>query len=328
MDRYPRLFILAAIGYLLTGVVLGVGFTAGELNPATLRFVHIHLNLLGFMAMFIFGVAYHILPRFNAAPVKHPGLIGMHFWFVNAGLVGMALAAIAGGVYGTGLPHAAFLAGSILETLGIFIFAFNLIPVLLPPSAHAAPIPVAAPVAAAPKPAAPAAPVVITPDMRIVEILEKFPSLEGTLIDCGFKTLAIPAARASFAKTTTLEQACRIHRLDAAGIAEKLNVVLAGGATAAPRPTPARKAAEPAASPASKGEKIKRGDRPTAATLIGALLEAYPEVKPVFEKNYGEGCFSCAGQAFETLAQTADMHGMKVEGILEEINHAIDAAKK
>lgn len=323
MDRYPRLFILAAIGYLLTGVVMGVGFTAGELNPATLRFVHIHLNLLGFMAMFIYGVGYHILPRFNAAPVKHPGLIGMHFWFVNAGLVGMSFAAMGDGVYGTGLPHAAFLAGGILETLGIFIFAFNLIPVLLPPSTQAAPIPVAAPAAAPAKPAAPAAPV-ITPGMRVVEILEKFPSLEGTLVGCGFKTLAIPAARASFAKTTTLEQACRIHRLDAAEIVEKLNAVLAGDTAAAPQPAPARKAAEPA----SKGEKITRGDRPTAATLIGSLLEAYPEAKPVFEKNYGEGCFSCAGQAFETLAQTADMHGMKVETILDEINHAIEAAKK
>lgn len=323
MDRYPRLFILAAIGYLLTGVVLGVGFTAGELNPATLRFVHIHLNLLGFMAMFIYGVGYHILPRFNAAPVKHPGLIGMHFWFVNAGLVGMALAAMAGGMYGTGLPHAAFLAGSILETLGIFIFAFNLIPVLLPASTHAAPIPVAAPAAPPAKPAVAAAPVV-TPDMRVAEILEKFPNLEETLIGCGFKTLAIPAARASFAKTTTLEQACRIHRLDAAEIAEKLNAALAGGAITAPKPAPAQK---PVA-PASKGDKIKRGERPTATTLIGSLLEAYPEAKPVFEKNYGEGCFSCAGQAFETLAQTADMHGMKVEGILDEINHAIDAAKK
>lgn len=324
MDRYPRLFILAAIGYLLTGVVMGVGFTAGELNPATLRFVHIHLNLLGFMAMFIYGVGYHILPRFNAAPVKHPGLIGMHFWFVNVGLIGMALAAMAGGMYGSGLPHAAFLGGSILEALGIFLFAFNLIPVLLPAAAHAAPTPVAAPVAAPAKPAAPAAPV-ITPGMKVVEILEKFPNLEGTLIGVGFKTLAIPAARASFAKTTTLEQACRIHRLDADEIAQKLNTVLAGGVAAAPQAAaPARKAAEPAS---SKGEKIKRGDRPTAATLIGSLLEAYPEVKPVFEKNYGEGCFSCAGQAFETLAQTADMHGMKVEGILDEINQAIEAAK-
>lgn len=322
MDRYPRLFILAAIGYLLTGVVLGVGFAAGELNPATLRFVHIHLNLLGFMAMFIYGVGYHILPRFNAAPVKHPGLIGMHFWFVNAGLVGMTLAAVAGGVYGTGFPHAAFLAGGILETLGVFIFAFNLIPVLLPASTtHTAPVPVAAPTAPA-KQTAPAAPV-ITPGMRVVEILEKFPNLEGTLIGCGFKTLAIPAARASFAKTTTLEQACRIHRLDADEIAAKLNAALAGGVTAAPQPAPARKTAEPV----SKGEKIKRGDRPTATTLIGSLLDAYPEVKPVFEKNYGEGCFSCAGQAFETIAQTADMHGMKVEGILDEINLAIEAAK-
>ncbi len=321
MDRYPRLFILAAIGYLLTGVVLGVGFTAGELDPATLRFVHIHLNLLGFMAMFIYGVGYHILPRFNAAPVKHPGLIGMHFWFVNTGLIGMSLGAIAGGMYGTGMSHALFLAGSILEAFGIFLFAFNLIPVLLPAAAHAAPVPVAAP-AAPPKSPVAAAPV-ITPDMRVVEILEKFPQLEGPLVSYGFKTLAIPAARASFAKTTTIEQACRIHRLDAGDIAAKLSTALAGGPTAAVPQAPARKAAEPA----SKGEKIKRGDRPTAATLIGSLLEAYPEAKPVFEKNYGEGCFSCAGQAFETLAQTADMHGMKVEKILDEINLAIEAAK-
>ncbi len=61
-------------------------------------------------------------------------------------------------------------------------------------------------------------------------------------------------------------------------------------------------------------------------TLVGSLIDVYPEVKPVFSKHYGEGCLSCQGQAFETVAQTATMHGMKVETILEEINQAIESA--
>jgi len=53
----------------------------------------VHLNLLGFMSMMIYGVGYHILilPRFSGRPVYSPLLMRIQFWFANPGLIGMAV---------------------------------------------------------------------------------------------------------------------------------------------------------------------------------------------------------------------------------------------
>lgn len=312
MEKFPRLFILAAIGYLLVGVVFGLGVGMGHIDPSAGRFIHAHLNLAGFMAMFIYGVAYHILPRFNATPIRRPGLVRVHFYLVNVGLLGMAASALFGGVWSMDASHTGFMVFGTVEAAGIFVFAYNIIPVLLLLEAPAVPKPVKA------------APPAVTPEMKVAEIIEKWPQLTDLLVANGFKTLAIPAARATFAKSTTIEQACRVHRVDTDGLLATLNAALRGekspsSATASPAPE------KKAASPVAKGSVIRRGDTPTADTLIGSLLEAYPESKGVFEKHYGEGCFSCPGQATETIGQTATMHGMKAETILGEILDSIKA---
>jgi len=184
MEKFPRSFIIAAISYLLVGVAVGIGTSMGELDPFAGRFVHAHLNLVGFLAMFIYGVAYHILPRFNATPIKHPALVGVHFYAVNAGLVGMILSALADGVYSTGGAHYAFVASGMLEAAGIVLFAYNIIPVLVEggwQTVQPAPKPAFKPAVAPPAPPAPPAATeqVIRPDMRIAEILERSEERRG-----------------------------------------------------------------------------------------------------------------------------------------------------
>jgi cbb3-type cytochrome oxidase subunit 1 len=66
MEIYAKRFTKMALIYLVLGVVMGVVIGTQPEWSQRLRFVHIHLNLLGFMTMFISGVAYHVLPRFNA----------------------------------------------------------------------------------------------------------------------------------------------------------------------------------------------------------------------------------------------------------------------
>jgi hybrid cluster-associated redox disulfide protein len=334
MERFPKLFILAAIGYLLVGVLLGIYQGIGAYDPAVTRFVHIHLNLLGFMAMFIYGVAYHILPRFNAKPITNPALIPVHFYLVNAGLIGMSLFAMFNGLHSEGIAHYGFIISSIVESTGIFIFAYNLIPVILPEKE----------VETAAEPDQKYIPAV-TADMKVTETLDKWPGLIEVFADNGFKALTNPAARETFAKTVTIKQACKIHKVNESEFLGEVNSFIEnGGATgetktaegggSKPAPTPAPAPASiPASAPektaetaAGKGKTIARGDLVEADTLIGSLLEVYPETKPVFEKNYGEGCFSCPGQAFETVAQTAMMHGLKTEKILDEINEIIESA--
>jgi len=50
------------------------------------------------------------------------------------------------------------------------------------------------------------------------------------------------------------------------------------------------------------------------------LIKTYITTKTVFEAHYGEGCFSCPGQVYETVEQTASMHNVDLNLILGEIN--------
>ncbi|MDH5542339.1 MAG: DUF1858 domain-containing protein [Nitrospinota bacterium] len=313
MERYPKLFILAAVGYLLGGVLMGLHLGTASQDPAVTRFVHVHLNLLGFMAMFIYGVAYHILPRFNAKPVTASSLIPAHFYLVNIGLIGMAATAFAGGIWDDGPAHTAFIIFSVMEAAGIFIFAYNIIPVLMPEKTV--------------KKEADA----ITGESQVSVALDKWPHLVDIFADNGFKALTNPAARATFAKNISIKQACKLHKVDEARFLSALNsAVKAGPKAGASKPVaasaPGVSAPVPVPPAGGKGKSIKRGEKAEKDTLIGPLLEIYPETKPVFEKNYGAGCFSCPGQASETVGQTAMMHNMKVEDILSEINGKIEAA--
>ena len=108
MERYAKLFSKAALIYLALGVFLGIGLGGNPEWANRLRFTHIHFNLLGFMVMMIAGVAYHVLPRFNARPVPWPEGVKYHFILQNIGLLGMCAAHIAGGFWNEGVWHVLF----------------------------------------------------------------------------------------------------------------------------------------------------------------------------------------------------------------------------
>ena len=50
------------------------------------RLAHVHMMLLGFVTMMIYGVAYHVLPRFSGHPLWSPRLAGWHCWSAQLGL--------------------------------------------------------------------------------------------------------------------------------------------------------------------------------------------------------------------------------------------------
>ncbi|KPD32430.1 hypothetical protein AN926_03165 [Thermus scotoductus] len=71
----------------LVGLLLGLGVLPYNWRPA-----HAHMQLLGFVSLMIYGVAYHALPRFRGVVFRRPGLALFQVGLANLGLLGMALA--------------------------------------------------------------------------------------------------------------------------------------------------------------------------------------------------------------------------------------------
>ena len=124
MDWFVRAFLKSALAWLGLGVTMGV---AMAVHPAWVvyRPAHLHANLLGFVAMMIFGVAYHVIPRFTGHPLHRPRLAGAHWWLANVGLA----AFVAGFLVRphreqVGLPLIA--AGGAMAAAGAYAFIYNL----------------------------------------------------------------------------------------------------------------------------------------------------------------------------------------------------------
>jgi cbb3-type cytochrome oxidase subunit 1 len=124
MDWFSKTFIKASLTWLALGVTLGVAM-AIHTPWLVYRPAHLHMNLLGFVAMMIFGVAYHVMPRIVGRALHSSRLAVAHWWLANVGLSAM--------VAGFGArPHAATAgalllgAGGVLAALGAYAFVYNL----------------------------------------------------------------------------------------------------------------------------------------------------------------------------------------------------------
>lgn len=82
MDRFVKNFILMSIIYLAAATVLGI-FMLAHPSFMALKFVHSHLMLLGWVSMMIFGVGYHILPKFAGKFLKSKAVAEAQFWLAN-----------------------------------------------------------------------------------------------------------------------------------------------------------------------------------------------------------------------------------------------------
>ncbi|BDG15998.1 hypothetical protein [Thermus brockianus] len=85
-----RLALTSALFWFLVANLLGVLMGLGAL-PLTWKPAHAHAQLLGFVSLMIYGVAYHALPRFRGVVFRRPGLALFQVGLANLGLLGMAL---------------------------------------------------------------------------------------------------------------------------------------------------------------------------------------------------------------------------------------------
>lgn len=124
MERFVSGFLRAALLWLVAGTALGA---AMALQPAWLvyRPVHLHMLLLGFVMMMIAGVAYHVLPRFTAAPLHAPRLAMVHLVVANVGLVCLVAGFIARVVRPSVAPVLLAI-GGLASVFGAWCLAWNL----------------------------------------------------------------------------------------------------------------------------------------------------------------------------------------------------------
>lgn len=125
MDKYAKAFVKASLIYFGIGTILGMLMVLVPDTRFALTRVHVHLLLLGFMAMMIYGVGYHILPRFMGRPVYSHRLGNIQAWVANITLVGLStswmIEASQGGVW-----HSLAILFGIGQGVAIFMFILNL----------------------------------------------------------------------------------------------------------------------------------------------------------------------------------------------------------
>lgn len=122
MDWFVKAFMKASLTWLALGVTLGVAMAA---YPAWVvyRPAHLHMLVLGFVTMMIFGVAYHVVPRFTGHPLYGRRAAGWHWWVSNAGLLLMAVGFIMRPHIGSSATPV-LTAGGVLAASGAYLFAY------------------------------------------------------------------------------------------------------------------------------------------------------------------------------------------------------------
>lgn len=124
MEGFVRQFIRSSLVWLGVGVVLGL-WLALDAGALVYRPAHMHANLLGFVSMMIFGVAYHVLPRFSGSPLRSRSAATVHLVVANAGLALMVGGWLARPTW-YGPAQVALGAGGVLSTAGAFLFIGNI----------------------------------------------------------------------------------------------------------------------------------------------------------------------------------------------------------
>jgi cbb3-type cytochrome oxidase subunit 1 len=125
MDKYAKAFVKTSLAYLAIGTILGVLVLVFPDYRFALTRVHVHILLLGFMAMMIYGVGYHMLPRFMGRPVYSAHMGNVQVWLANITLIGLSISWILEASQG-GIWHYLAIIFGIGQAVSIFLFIINL----------------------------------------------------------------------------------------------------------------------------------------------------------------------------------------------------------
>jgi cytochrome c oxidase cbb3-type subunit 1 len=119
-----------SIVYLGISTVLGI-LMLGNQNMLALKFVHSHLNMLGWVSMMIYGVGYHILPRFMGRPLYSNKIGEAQFYLGNVALIGMLLFYSLNVYTPSGFYSILTTAFGAVQGVTVFMFFYNMLMTLL-----------------------------------------------------------------------------------------------------------------------------------------------------------------------------------------------------
>ena len=122
-------FIKASLSSLAVGVALGVIIALGVLHPDAPQYLvsaHGHVNLLGAVMMLIFGVGYHILPRFSGRPLFSEKMANVQLWLNIIGLAGIVVSFIVAAYSRSNVLRYAVAPFGVIYGLGALLFVINL----------------------------------------------------------------------------------------------------------------------------------------------------------------------------------------------------------
>jgi hypothetical protein len=114
--------VKAAFVALAAGILLGAAFALNRALGAQLRPLHAELNLWGWTTLLIYGMGYHMLPRFCGRPLRRVRLADLQSWLAIGGVAAASL----GWLLGLPTPpagRALLVAGGLAQLAAALIFA-------------------------------------------------------------------------------------------------------------------------------------------------------------------------------------------------------------
>jgi len=130
MDKFVKGFIVMSVVYLGLAALMGIVMLAHP-NLMALKFVHSHLNMLGWVSMMIFGVGYHILPRFMGRPLYSNKIGEAQFYLANISLVAMLVFYALNTYHPSGMYQLLTVVSGVVQTVSLFLFFYNMLMTLL-----------------------------------------------------------------------------------------------------------------------------------------------------------------------------------------------------
>lgn len=117
-ERFAARWVATALVYFIGAIALGIVMAAT--HDFRLKGLHVHLNLLGWVSMALFGVLYRLFPQAAASR-----LATLHFWLYQTALPLMMLG-LAGILLGAPAFEPLVAAGSTAVGVAILLFAWTM----------------------------------------------------------------------------------------------------------------------------------------------------------------------------------------------------------